>query len=89
MCCDVSVLRSADCWTDNNLLRGQLKVHFPVKKPRITMRRRFAVGALKEDKVREMYCEEVCNSVCDKKLGQWNEWVREVGEGERWVSWCS
>ena len=79
MCCNVSVLRSADCWTDNKLLRGQLKVHFPVKKPRITMRRRFAVGALKEDKVR----------VCDKKLGQWNEWVREVGEGDRWVSWCS
>ena len=22
MCCDVSVLRSADCWTDHKLLRG-------------------------------------------------------------------
>ena len=63
MCCDVSVLRSAYSWTDHKLLRGQLKVHFPIMKPRITIRRRFDVGALKEDKVREMYCEKVCNSV--------------------------
>ena len=25
-CCDVRVLRSADCWTDHKLLRGQLKI---------------------------------------------------------------
>ena len=48
MCCDVSVLRSADCWTDHKLLREKLKVHFPIKKPMITIRRRYDVGALKE-----------------------------------------
>ena len=63
MCCDVSVLRSADRWTDHKLLREELKVHFPIKKPKITSWRRFDVGALKEDKVCEIYCEEVCNSV--------------------------
>ena len=27
-CCDVSVLRSADCWTDHKLLRAQMRLQF-------------------------------------------------------------
>ena len=27
-CCDVSVLRSADCWTDHKLLCAQMRLHF-------------------------------------------------------------
>ena len=47
MCSDVTVLRTADCWTDHKLLQGQLRIYHPVMKPRITVRKRFAVGALK------------------------------------------
>ena len=36
LCCDVSVMRSADCWTDHKLLRAQLKVRCPAKKSRLS-----------------------------------------------------
>ena len=50
--CDYEVEAETNV-VDHKLLIGQLKVHFPVKISKITMRRRFAVGALKEDKVQE------------------------------------
>lgn len=63
MCSDVTVLRTADCWTDHMLVRGQLRFYRPVKKPRITVRKRFAVGALKDEKVCESFREKVCGNV--------------------------
>ena len=31
-CCDVMVLRSAECWTDHKLLRAQLRLQTPSTK---------------------------------------------------------
>ena len=58
MCSDVSVLRSADCWTDHKLLRGQLRISPSVRKSRSVVRKRFPVGALKDEKVCESFNEK-------------------------------
>ena len=63
MCSDVSVLRSANCWTDHKLLRGQLRISLSVRKSRSVVRNRFAVGALKDEKVRESFNEKVCENI--------------------------
>ena len=63
MCSDVSVFRSADCWTDHKLLRGQLRISLSVRKSRLVMRKRFAVGALKDEKVCESFNEKVCENI--------------------------
>ena len=62
MCSDVSVLRSADCWTDHKLLRGQLRISLSVRKSRLVVRKRFGVGALKDEKF-ESFNEKVCQNI--------------------------
>ena len=53
LCCDVSVMRSADSWTDHKLLRAQLKVRCPAKKSRVVTRKRYAVRESVLDSVRQ------------------------------------
>ena len=57
--CDVAVLRSADYWTGHKLLQGQLRIHHPVKKPRLVVRKRFTVGILKNENVLESFNKRV------------------------------
>ena len=64
LCCDVSVLRAADCWTDHKLLRAQLRVGCRVvKKASAITRRRCAVGALQDEMMRKAFVEKVCGTV--------------------------
>ena len=59
-CCDVRVLvlRSADCWTDHKLLRGQLKIKVSTKREQAVTWKRFNVCGLKREKVRERFVEK-------------------------------
>ena len=57
-CCDVRVLRSADCWTDHKLLRGQLKIRVSTKREQAVTRKRFDVCRLKSEKVRKHFVEK-------------------------------
>ena len=63
MCCDVSVLRSADCWTDHKLVRAKLRFSVSVKRSGVSGRTRFAVGRLKDSEIRAEYQERVCTAV--------------------------
>ena len=63
MCCDVSALRSADCWTDHKLARAKLRFSVSVKRNRASGRVRFAVGQLQDSEVRGDYQEKVCAAV--------------------------
>ena len=65
----MSVLRSADCWTDHKLLHAQLKFGVAKKKVKAVTRRRFAVDRLRDVKVRERFVEKVCDMV----EGSWDE----------------
>ena len=63
VCCDVTVLQSADCWTDHKLLRAQLRADIPVKKPRVATKNRFAVSTLQDERVCKSFQEKVCRNV--------------------------
>ena len=78
MCCDVTVLRTADCWTDHKLLQAQLTIRHPARKPRVATKKRFDVGALKAEKIRDSFCEKVCESV-EK---HWSNAVNGTGKWE-------
>ena len=73
-CCDVSVLRSAECWTDHKLLRAQLKLQVPAKIPCATSRKRFAVSALQDETTRDRFNEAVSRAVEE-------DWCEEVHVG--------
>ena len=62
-CCDVSVLRSADCWIDHKLLCAQLKIGITKKRVKAVTRKRFAVSGLRDSKVHERFVEKVCDIV--------------------------
>ena len=48
LCSDVSVVRSAECWTDHNLLRAKLQLAIHHKPMPVKAKTRFAVATLKE-----------------------------------------
>ena len=77
VCCDVTVLRSADCWTDHKLLRAQLRADIPVKKPRVATKNRFAVSALQDERVCKSFQEKVCRNVE-------NNWGHEKSGTKMW-----
>ena len=77
MCSDVSVLRSADCWTEHKLLRGQLRISLYVRKSRSVVRKKFAVGTLKDEKVRESFNKKVCEYI--KSI-----WQSAASGAEKW-----
>ena len=78
LCCDVSVMRSADCWTDHKLLRVQLKVRRPAKKSRTVTRKRYAVGALRDGEVCKNFNEKVCRLVEEN----WDSGLNGTGKWE-------
>ena len=59
----MSVLRSADCWTDHKLLCAQLKIGIAKKRVKAVTRKRFAVSGLQDAMVRERFVEKVCDIV--------------------------
>ena len=63
LCYDVTVLRSADCWTDHKLVHAQLCCIPDVKKSRAIVRKTFAVSHLKDSKVCDCFQEAVCDKV--------------------------
>ena len=94
LCCDVSVMRSADCWTDHKLLRAQLKVRCPARKSRAVTRKRYAVGALRDGEVCKNFNEKVCRLVeenWDSRLNGTGKWevIRDsiAGAAEDVLGW--
>ena len=77
LCCDASVLRSAECWTDHKLLRVQLKLQPPVKVARARTRKRFAVSGLHDEHIRKQFNEDIRNAV---KV----EWCSEANGKQKW-----
>ena len=55
----MSVLRSADCWTDHKLLCTQLKIGAARKRAKAVTRKRFAASGLHDVKVSERFVEKV------------------------------
>ena len=65
-CCDVTVLRSAECWTDHKLLRAQLRLRTPsTKVARVPSRKRFAVSALRSETTTARYKEAIREEIGD------------------------
>ena len=56
----MSVLRSADNWTDHKLLYAQLKIGVERKRVRVVKRKKFAVNGLRDVKVCDMFVEKDC-----------------------------
>ena len=62
-CCDASVLRSADCWTDHKLLCAQMKLqHFR----NTNIRKKYDVSALQSKETSWKFSQEVCELVNNK-----------------------
>ncbi len=76
LCCDVTVIRSAECWTDQ-LLRAQLRLKLPSKMPRGRTRKRFSVASLRNETVRLEYISRVGEEVEGK-------WKNEADVEEKW-----
>ena len=50
-CCDVSVLRSADCWTDHKLLHAQMKLQHFTRRKNTNIRKKHDVSALQSKEI--------------------------------------
>ena len=70
----MSVLRSADCWTNHKLLGAQLKIAIARERVKAVMRKRFAVNTLWDAKVHGRFVEQVC----DLLEGSWDEMASGV-----------
>ena len=77
LCSDVTVLRSADCWTDHKLLRARLRLKTPTKPAKSKTRRRYDVAALRDENVREEYNKCVRESIV-------REWKTEENGIRKW-----
>ena len=66
LCCDVTVLRSAECWTDHKLVRVQLKLRAAVKAATSAPKVRFAVSELKEESKRNEFNMMVCDGEIER-----------------------
>ena len=75
--CDVSVLRSADCWTDHKLLGAKLKIGVAKKRVKAMTRKSFAVNSLQDAKVRDKFMEKVYDLAG-------NSWDTSANETEMW-----
>ena len=76
-CCDVTVLRSAECWTDHKLLRAQLRLQASTKMLQKPSRKRFAVSMLRSESTQARYNEAVREEV---GAG----WKNESGRLQKW-----
>ena len=77
LCRDVSVLRSAECWTDHKLLRAKMKLKCPTKVANAKTRKRFAVIGLLDEHIRKRFNEDVRKAVVD-------EWCAEASSEQKW-----
>ena len=83
LCCDVTVLRSAACWTDHKLLRVELKLKRPPKIARGHRPKKFNMSVLTNDEKRSRYVEAVATGVKtrwnqdDNAEGKWNT-IKEI-----------
>ena len=69
LCCGVTVLQSAECWTYHKLLRAQLRLQTSsTKVVRVPSRKRFAVSALHSETTRVRY-----NEAIREEIGDWSE----------------
>ena len=75
LCCDVTVIRSAECWTDHKLLRAKLQPKPSQKIAKGKIKGRFAVAFLHDEKVRQEYITCVTEAV----NGKW-----EMGKRRKW-----
>ena len=76
-CCDVTVLRSAECWTDHKLLRAQLRLQVSTKMSQKPSRKRFAVSMLCSESTQARYNEAVREEVGAV-------WKNEAGRLQKW-----
>ena len=76
-CCDVTVMHSAECWTDHKLLRAQLRLQALTKMSRKPSRKRFAVSVLRSESTQARYNEAVREEV---GAG----WINEAGRLQKW-----
>lgn len=65
LCLNVSVVRSAECWTDPTLLKAKLRLHVPPKR-KSKIRQRYAVDGLCNVKTREQCSKSVMDMVSRK-----------------------
>ena len=63
LCSDVSVIRSAECWTNHKLLRAVFKIKRPTRVKNKCKQKKFAVSALANDKNRAKYIEAVVEGI--------------------------
>ena len=76
-CCDVSVLRPADCWTDHKLLRAQMKLQCITRRKSTNTRKKFGISALPSRVISGKFSREVCKLVKDK-------WVDDLNGSDMW-----
>ena len=63
LCSDVSVLRSAECWTDHKLLWAKVQLMVPHKTATRKIRERIAVSNLRAVKVKDAYSKYMMKKV--------------------------
>ena len=76
-CCDVSVLRPVDCWTDHKLLRAQMKLQCITRRKSTNTRKKFGISALPSRVISGKFSREVCKLVKDK-------WVDDLNGSDMW-----
>ena len=59
----MSVIRSAECWTNHKLLRAVFKIKRPTRVKNQCKQKKFAVSALANDKNRAKYIEAVVEGI--------------------------
>ena len=77
LCCDVTVLRSAECWTDHKLLRARLQLKTLTRPAKSKTRKRYDVAALGDENVRNKYNECVREAIVGK-------WKKEENAVRKW-----
>ena len=77
-------MRSAECWTDHNLLRAKIQLMVPHKPAAMKTRARYAVSTLRDAEVRDAYRK----SMKEEVVTGWNPSAN--GEG-KWavLDWCA
>ena len=74
LCCDVSVVRNAECWTDHKLLRAKVRLSVPTKVSRAKVRKRFAISGLRVESTRTVFYEAIREAVeedwCEAESGE-------------------
>lgn len=76
--CDVTVLCSADCWTNHKLLRARLQLKTSTRPAKSKTRRRYDVAALGDENVRKKYNKCVREAI----VGKWKNMENGVRKWE-------